>query len=214
MQENCCPLCDARQGKLFFKDRIREYWRCGICELVFVLPKFYLDAAAEKREYDLHENSDSEGYRRFLGRVFQPLLLRIKPESIGFDFGCGPEPVLAKVLGEHGHKVSLYDVFYFRDESVFDSLYDFITATEVFEHLHKPYDEFSRLWRVLTVGGSLAIMTKLVVDAEAFSRWHYKNDLTHVCFFSRQTFEWLAVKFSAKLEFDGKDVVFFTKLAA
>lgn len=214
MQINCCPLCDEKRGELFCKDRAREYWRCSVCGLVFLLPEFYLDAAAEKQEYDLHDNSDSEGYRHFLSRVFQPLLLRIKPASIGLDFGCGPEPVLAKVIEEHGHKVSLYDCFYFRNESVFDSQYDFVVATEVFEHLHKPYEEFSRLWSVLAVGGSLAVMTKLVIDADAFSRWHYKNDPTHVCFFSRQSFEWLAARFSAKLEFDGKDVVFFSKLAA
>ena len=46
-------------------------------------------------------------------------------------------------------------------------------------------------------------MTKLVRNQEAFAKWHYKNDLTHVCFFSRATFEWLSDQWQADLEFFG-----------
>ena len=52
-------------------------------------------------------------------------------------------------------------------------------------------------------------MTKLVIDAEAFSRWHYKNDLTHVSFFSKTTMQWLAETYHCELEFVGKDVMIF-----
>jgi hypothetical protein len=54
-------------------------------------------------------------------------------------------------------------------------------------------------------------MTKLVQDYEAFARWHYKNDDTHICFFSRSTFEWLADQWQAELTFAGKDVILFYK---
>ena len=39
---------------------------------------------------------------------------------------------------EMGHTVALYDYFYANDPFVLHHLYDFITATEVVEHLHNP----------------------------------------------------------------------------
>ncbi len=54
-------------------------------------------------------------------------------------------------------------------------------------------------------------MTKLTLDRKAFARWHYKNDLTHVCFWSRATFEWLAARWQADLAFIGNDVILLEK---
>jgi hypothetical protein len=56
-------------------------------------------------------------------------------------------------------------------------------------------------------------MTKPAVDEDAFRTWHYKNDLTHVCFFSPPTFTWLARQWNAELTFAGNDVVLFQKNA-
>ena len=47
----------------------------------------------------------------------------------------------------------------------------------------------------------------LVRDREAFASWHYKNDPTHVCFFSRRTWQWWAGRQGASLEFIGADVI-------
>lgn len=207
-----CPLCNNQDNKFYYRDIRREYWQCNNCALVFVLPEFYLQAEAEKQEYDLHENTQNdEGYKRFLNRAAEPLLQRLKPASSGLDFGCGPAPVLANMLRQAGHEVFLYDIFYAKDESVWTQTFDFITATEVFEHLHFPQSEFSRLWHHLQPGGYLGIMTKLVLDVEAFARWHYKNDQTHVCFFSRATFTWLAAHYCANLEFVGSDIILLQK---
>ena len=42
--------------------------------------------------------------------------------------------------------------------------------------------------------------------------WRYKDDVTHIRFFSRTTFEWLAARWRADLQFPGKDVIIFEKL--
>ena len=188
-----CPLCEGQIVEPFHEDRRREYMRCSRCALVFVPPHFYLDRSAERAEYDLHRNDLGDpGYRAFLSRLALPLLACLAPGSSGLDFGCGPGPALAAMLREAGHEVSLYDIFYQADADVFDRTYDFVCATEVVEHLHQPGSEFARLWSLLAPTGVLAIMTKLVRDAEAFAGWHYKNDPTHVCFFSEQTWHWWA----------------------
>ena len=207
-----CPLCGSADCREFFLDTRRHYLRCQQCLLVFVPAQYRLSRELEQREYDKHENSiDDQGYRQFLGRLFDPLVRRLPAGASGLDFGCGPGPALAHMLGEAGFRVRLYDSFYQPDASALTGVYDFICATEVVEHLHRPGAELDRLWGLLHPGGVLGIMTKLVIDAQAFSRWHYKNDPTHVCFFSRETWQWWAREFDADLVFMGADVMLLGK---
>lgn len=209
--DQLCPLCLTSEGRPFYQDK-REYLHCPVCTLVFVLPYQFLSPKEEKSEYELHENfTDDPGYRRFLARLFGPLSKRLAPNSYGLDFGSGPEPTLSEMFKEVGHSMEIYDPFFAPEIKVFQQQYDFIVASEVVEHLHYPRQELDRLWSCLKPKGSLGIMTKRVIDREAFSRWHYKNDPTHVCFFSIDTFRWLADHWSAILTVPQKDVVLFIK---
>lgn len=195
-----------------YQDRWRPYYHCRHCNLVFVPPSHFLTAAAEKAAYDLHQNSpDDAGYRRFLSRLFYPVQEQISAHSYGLDFGCGPGPTLSVMFEEIGHEMALYDPFYAPHSAVFEQQYDFITASEVVEHLQRPWEELNRLWSCLKVGGTLGLMTKLFIDAAAFKTWHYKNDRTHICFFSRQTFQWLGEQWHTEAIFHGRDVVLFKK---
>lgn len=212
-EERLCPLCRTAGGEVFFRDARRDYFRCSRCLLVFVPPTQFLTEAEEKAEYDLHRNSPEDlGYRRFLGRIFTPMKERLSPQSFGLDFGSGPGPTLSVMFGEAGHNMAIYDPFYAPGPSVFSVAYDFITATEVVEHLHHPGRELDRLWSILRPGGWLGVMTKLVIDREKFAGWHYRNDPTHICFFSAQTFKWLADCWHADLSFFGKDVILLHKI--
>jgi 2-polyprenyl-3-methyl-5-hydroxy-6-metoxy-1,4-benzoquinol methylase len=115
------------------------------------------------------------------------------------------------MFAEAGYPTAIYDPIYAPNADVWQTTYDFITASEVAEHLYKPMIELQRLWDVLKPGGWLGIMTKRVINEQAFARWHYKNDPTHVCFFSEPTFVWLASHWHAELEIVGADVVLFRK---
>jgi SAM-dependent methyltransferase len=214
MAVTLCPLCAAGATAAFSEDRRRPYRRCDRCALVFVPPPWRPSAAAERAEYDRHENDPADpGYRRFLGRLAGPLLATLPPAQAGLDFGCGPGPALAAMLREAGHRVDLYDPFYAPDRAALArGQRDFITATEVVEHLHQPGLELARLWARLRVGGVLAIMTKHVRDREAFDRWHYKNDTTHVCFFSSASWRWWAGSRRARLVFVADDALLIHKL--
>lgn len=206
-----CPLCRISKASPFYQDS-REYFRCPVCSLVFVLPRQFLTPEEEKSVYDHHENSsDDPRYRRFLSRLFVPLSQRLVPDSFGLDFGSGPGATLSVMFEEAGHSMKIYDPFYAPDVKPLQLHYDFITASEVVEHLHHPRRELDRLWSCLKPNGSLGIMTKRVIDQEAFSRWHYKNDPTHVCFFSIETFRWLAEHWCATLTVPENDVVLFAK---
>ena len=75
------------------------------------------------------------------------------------------------------------------NEGVFSKTYDFVTACEVVEHLHNPQIELDRLFNLLKPDGVLAIKTQFLPLKDEFSDWYYKRDLTHVCFFSEQSFK-------------------------
>ncbi len=210
-----CPLCGSEDIRGFFQDKRRTYLHCRLCKLVFVPPSQFLSIEDEKKRYDLHQNSPLDpGYCRFLGRLFAPLNRCLAPGSRGLDFGSGPEPVLSRMFEEAGHSMTIFDYFYEPRPAALESKYDFITATEVVEHLREPKKEMERLWACLKHGGRLGIMTKLVGTQAGFSEWHYKNDLTHVCFFSKETLVWLAAKWNADLTIIDSDVVFFLKKPA
>jgi len=212
-----CPLCHGTDVVDYHRDAHREYLNCRTCNLVFVPPSQHLSVGDGKAYYDLHDNRpDDPGYRHFLDRLFTPLNQRLKATAHGLDFGCGPGPTLSGMLEEAGHSVALYDPYYAPDDSVLSANYDFVTLSEVIEHLAEPGLELDRLWNSLRSGGWLAIMTKRVRDPDAFKTWHYITDPTHICFFSEETFRWLSGRWAlmetpATLVIAGDDVVLVEK---
>ncbi|TFH85183.1 class I SAM-dependent methyltransferase [Billgrantia azerbaijanica] len=207
-----CPLCASDKTTHYHRDARREYHQCQRCDLVFVPPASRLGRAAEKAVYDQHENHpDDPGYRRFLARLFDPLRGRLAPGARGLDFGAGPGPTLSVMFEEAGHPMAIYDPFYAPDASALARTYDFITATEVVEHLFAPGRELTRLAGLLAPGGWLGVMTKRVASREAFARWHYILDPTHVAFFSERTFLWLADHLGMRVEFPAADVALLQK---
>lgn len=214
MRRYHCPLCHGRASELFYQEDRRAYFQCPVCRLVFVPPEYYLSPEEEKAEYDLHQNDPAdEGYRRFLNRVFRPVNRVLSQGSRGLDYGCGAGPLLADMFKTAGHKMAVYDPHYAPDTAVLADLYEFITASEVLEHLHKPGEVLNQLVSILKPGGLLGLMTGMVRDRPAFSRWHYIRDLTHVCFFSRVTFNWIANRWALQVIFIDDRVVLFKKPA-
>ncbi len=212
MSNTVCPLCHSSDTRLYNEHKTGEYRQCKNCLLVFVLPEHRLDAEAEKERYDLHTNSpDDINYRKFLSKVYEPVVTRIAKGSLGLDFGSGPGPTLSKMFEEFGYTMNIYDHFYAKDETVLSVQYDFITSTEVIEHLYDPHAVLDQLWAMLKEKGVLALLTQPYPAEEKFGDWYYKNDPTHVCFFSPYTMHWLEKRWQAKLEIIGKDVFIFTR---
>jgi len=208
-----CPLCQQKDTHHYSADKRREFIHCATCSLVFADPTTWPKSQDEKTEYDLHENNVTDpGYNKFLARIVEPLASRLSATADVLDFGCGPAPALAKQLEEQGLNVSLYDHFYHNDKTALTRDYDGIVMTEVIEHLHQPDQVLIQLWDLLLAKGCLAIMTQRVTNKEAFKAWQYKNDPTHVCFYSDETFKWLEDFLGAQaVEFVGRDMVFLVK---
>jgi hypothetical protein len=220
---NICPLCKKVQSSTYSSDRKRDYLLCQHCKLIYVPAEFHLTSEEEKTQYDYHINDPTDQrYRKFLSRLFIPLSTRLKANSLGLDFGCGPGPTLSIMFEEAGFNMHIFDLFYAKNDCVFDNSYQFISATEVFEHLKNPAQEIKRLLSSIESGGYLGLMTKLVdpsllknsitSNKEKFNNWHYKNDLTHICFYSQETFLWIAKEYQLTVEFIASDVIILQKI--
>lgn len=208
-----CPLCTSLKISAYHQDNKRTYLQCSECQLIFVPPSFHLTPAEEKRIYDLHENSpDDEGYRHFLDKLLAPLCAKLPSGAQGLDFGCGPGPAIKPIMAERGFNMDNYDIYYQHQPQYLAQRYHFITCTEAIEHFSQPRQELKQLDSMLKPNGILGIMTKRVIAPDAFKRWHYKNDPTHICFFSEETFRWIADWLNYRLEFPGNDTVILTKL--
>jgi hypothetical protein len=198
--------------------------------------RYHLSHAAEKSEYDKHQNDVFDPfYRQFLSRLaspifdiftekFQAYAKGLKPDQNAMlthlDFGSGPGPALSVMFSEQGFNSECFDIFYNNDLSLLRPTddhanqlgrYDVVTLTEVIEHLTDPWTELERLWQLLNRRGLLGLMTKLVTDLESFQHWHYKNDPTHIAFYSLQTLDFLAKRLGGNLEIVAKDAFILRK---
>ncbi|MEQ6885912.1 class I SAM-dependent methyltransferase [Salicola sp. Rm-C-2C1-2] len=190
----------------------RDYWRCQRCEATFLEPSQRPGLQTEKAEYDQHDNDVADaGYRRFLARLSDVLLPRLRPADHVLDFGCGPGPALVTMLREAGYVAQGYDPFYAPDETLLRRQYDAITCTEVIEHLHDPAGTFRRLDELLAHGGWLGIMTCFQTDDDRFANWHYRRDPTHVVFYREATLHRVAAQFGWHCEVPRKDVALMQK---
>ncbi|WP_240485113.1 class I SAM-dependent methyltransferase [Aestuariibacter salexigens] len=159
----------------------------------------------------MHQNHINDaGYVRFLEKLLLPVAKRLHAKAKGLDFGSGPQPVLAALFSQRQFEMSHYDPIYHDDKTLFEKTYDFVTASEVVEHFHKPSESWQRMANLLNADGLLGVMTKRVISRERFANWHYKNDKTHVSFYSDETMFWLAQKFGWDCELISSDVVLFT----
>ncbi|WP_236975643.1 class I SAM-dependent methyltransferase [Membranihabitans maritimus] len=190
-----CPLCGNRGPIKIIEgpdDRIFRF--CDHCYSIFIDPVFRPEYQEEKERYLTHKNGiEFPGYVRFLNRAIKPALPYLKEGAGGLDFGCGPKPTLSVILKNKGFKCDNYDPIFYQN-GMNSKCYDFIFATECFEHFFNPSDELDFLCNLMKRGSLLVIMTDFYQSLKAFRTWHYVNDQTHVIFFHRQTIAFIAEK--------------------
>ncbi|MFQ6370821.1 methyltransferase domain-containing protein [Shewanella sp. YIC-542] len=212
MSAHTCPLCGDQQPKMAVPARVaRRYLRCSGCQLIFLHGGDRLSLAEERAYYATHENSiDDAGYVAFLTRLLKPVLPLLTPAMAGLDFGCGPGPTMSALLARHGIRCDDYDPAFF--PIALQPSYDFILASECFEHFHQPATELGRLCSLLPPGGILGVMTDRWQSEAQFYDWHYTRDPTHCSFFHLDSFRWICRHYGLTLCYhDERRVVILQK---
>ena len=194
-----CRLCH-NQAKLVFED-VRPFYACNICGLIFS-DCFLSVEAVEKHYKDQHTNpfdwkKEAEVFVEWLNNVgFSVPLLSI---SI-LDYGSG-SGLLAEALKKIGFKVDCYEPMLhgeFNRES-YSEAYDVIILNEVVEHLEDINKTLDIVYKVLADNGVVFIKTlltdRLINDPlnfqDLFKGWWYKDDPTHISFFSFLTIDYI-----------------------
>ncbi len=191
-----CSLCGS--PTLFFKKiRKKEYYRCSTCDAIQLHSNYFLPPEEEKARYETHNNNvEDPRYQQFVSPIVKEVLSYYKTNHIGLDFGAGTGPVISKLLSERGYKINLYDPFFWNDKQYLQSKYDFIVCCEVIEHFHSPKKEFQLLHSLIKEKGSIILMTDLYHDDIIFDTWYYKNDPTHIFFYTKNTLEYIREQYN------------------
>lgn len=209
-----CPECNSEQTTFFDRDVLRQYYQCENCTLIFVPRNELIDHVQEQKRYEAHENDATDvGYRQYLQKIVDQILPNVTENARGLDYGCGRTQLLSELFQTQGRVVHSYDLYFLKDESIWDQQYDFIVLSEVIEHLRNPSEEMSRVLSLLSSSASLFIKTKVYPDRlDDFQKWFYKRDQTHVQFYSITALTNLAERHGlSSPEYLGNDLYLFKK---
>lgn len=192
-RHHSCPLC-LTTAEFFRQYDNRIYYECPECQAVFLAPEYHPGKQEEIKRYQLHQNDVNDPrYQNFVKPIVQAILADFSMRDEGLDYGCGPGPVVTKLLRDKDYELRIYDPYFFNIPENLAFEYNFIICCEVMEHFHNPRIEFRILFELLRPKGKLYAKTSLV-DAEIkkdFNNWGYKNDPTHVFFYSIKTLKWI-----------------------
>ena len=197
-----CALCKSGIEDIKTDQQGKKYLHCSNCGLIQLDKQLHLTQKAEKQRYMLHENSsDNVGYLGYLNNIITNSITPfLKPGNRLLDFGCGPEKTWAKLLKGKGYYVSTYDPFFDNNNNWQDKNFDAVTAIEVFEHLQAPAKELDLLNSCLNTGSLLVIRTMLHnSNWDSFLNWWYKDDQTHVTFYSETTINYICNRWNYEL---------------
>jgi len=209
-----CKVCYEQTTVLRDKKAI-TYYRCSVCGFISLDDNAIVDSGREKKHYEKHNNSfECKGYvemfDKFIDEAVNPYIHKI--ETV-LDFGCGHTPVLAELLRKKHLDVDHYDLYFFPQKIYENKKYDLITSTEVFEHLKEPKVILKTLVKSVNSGGYIILMTQFPPSSdEEFLNWWYRRDITHISFFTPNSFEVMATELGLKvLKIINKNIVVFQK---
>lgn len=211
-QKPICRLCQTKMNH-FVNTRNRDYYRCPNCDSIQLDEHQLLSPINEKKRYDTHNNDifDS-GYQKFVSPITNYIFNNLDKSDIGLDFGAGPGPVISKILNDKDYQIKQYDPHYHPHDELLDDQYDYVVACEVIEHFNQPKRDFDLLNNITKDNGYWVFMTDIYDESIDFNQWYYKNDETHVIFYTQKTFEYLKKVYHFKhLKIDKRLIVFSNK---
>lgn len=216
MSSRSCPLCLCENSEQFHyqEQHKRDFFKCSQCELVFVDRNQLASPQDEKSRYTEHNNSDrTPGYEKFLSRLIDPIERLLPERSVkGLDFGEGPYPMMRELFYERGYQnISGHDPYFNPNHTKLLDTYDFVTCCEVIEHMSRPHEQIKGLVGLLKEKGLLVISTGVLSSAINFPTWHYIKDVTHINFFSQNTFKWMEDELDLKIIEQSRDLIVFSK---
>lgn len=189
-----CRLCST-PATILFKDS-RSFYFCGTCGLIFT------DCPLTNEDKIKHYQSqfDNDFNWKAEAKGFEPLFHKNSGDYRIFDYGSGSGK-LGSALRDLGYDVDCYEPMFdgeFTSRNLYGK-YDFIILNEVIEHIENLKSVLTDIHYLLGSNGRALIKTFLTDEiindpsnaSDIFANWWYKNDMTHISFFSLITFEYI-----------------------
>lgn len=196
-EKKFCKCCNSFLDEVILvKDK--KYNFCTNCKSVFLNSEFYLSSENQKDRYLLHNNTlEDAGYKNYLEKFFEDVLTVSKIKNHTYlDYGSGPNPCLVDLVKQKYpdfEQIDAWDLFFTKDFTPKDNSYSLITCLEVAEHFENPTESFLHIKSLLKNDGILALQTQIfypeddfVKTSKKFATWWYKEDTTHVTFYSKE----------------------------
>ncbi len=185
--QNTCKICQT-PSPVFYRDS-RVFYKCPECWLIFTHDTV-APTAAEQHYKGQWAGSGADFWQQQVSGLLSYINRYRVPQRI-LDFGSG-SGAMTDELRRRGFDVTpLEPMFHgFLSEQKYPHKFDVVVAIEVIEHLPDPWKELREIEKVLTDDG-IAVFSSMLTDSfiksasaeEQFSKWWYKDDLTHLTFF-------------------------------
>jgi hypothetical protein len=194
-----CRLCQ-NPSQIIFED-VRPFYACNVCGLIFS------DCLLSAEEVEKHyKNQYSSGFdwkkeAQHFVEWFDHFGFAVPVRTLSiFDYGSGGG-FLTKALREMSFKVDCYEPILhgeFNRENYAEA-YEIVILNEVVEHLEDINKTLDTVYSILADNGVVFIKTNLTDKLinnplnfyELFKGWWYKDDPTHISFFSSLTIEYI-----------------------
>ncbi|GAA4270844.1 class I SAM-dependent methyltransferase [Aquimarina gracilis] len=206
-----CSLCGS-ETYLFSEVKGRKFFKCTECSGILLHSSHFLSPEQEKERYLLHQNDvNDSGYQNFVSPIVKAIFNRYDSSHIGLDFGSGSGPVITSLLTNKEYNIRTYDPYFAPNNKALNSRYDYVICCEVMEHFYIPSKEFELLFSLLKPNGTLYCKTNLYYNTIDFDSWWYKNDPTHVFFYSPDSLHWIKNRLGFESLTIEKDLITFRK---
>lgn len=205
-----CLFCQSEQLEKVIEDN----YRCFHCHVIFKSENIHLNSSEEEKRYGYHENDASDkNYFDFLIKLIKPIESELTNIKTHLDFGSGKSSVYQKYFSERNIQSNCYDLYFFPEKTILEKQYDLVTCSEVVEHFNDPSLDWSTLVSTVKPNGILAIMTNFYSNDIDYQKWWYKNDPTHVIFYTLESLKYIEEKYLLKLQYcDQRSIAIFRKL--
>ncbi|MFQ5432369.1 MAG: class I SAM-dependent methyltransferase [Nitrospinota bacterium] len=178
---------------LFYRDS-RRFYKCPSCGLIFT-NETAGNAASEKHYMSQWKSTDADFWKQQVDGLLSVIHKYKMPVGRLLDFGSGAGEI-TKEFQARGIEATPLDPMingYLKDQN-YPQKFEVVVGVEVIEHLPDMWDELKEIKRNLSADGIMlftTILTDGFIDSanerEQFRGWWYKDDPTHVSFFSRKS---------------------------
>lgn len=213
-----CPICDSTAKRCFDKQILAKYnvnyWECPNCKFVFTDPPFWLEEAYQ----NTITLSDSGVLSRAICRRYYTsalLFLVYGKKAKCLDYG-GAYGLFVRAMRDLSVEFYWYDKYTenllakdFDHAESGHATYDLLTSFEVFEHLPNPVEEIENMLQF----SRKLFFTTCLIPTPSPPEWSYyaTEHGQHISFYRKETFEFIARKYSLNFYSNGMDLHLLTE---